>query len=262
MTIQPHYVPTRWAKDKITEGDRSFDIDIYDYEARAAVETYEKGKPWTFVGCEAPFNICEYCGKRAVHHDAIIIAVDGTNRGHPSTSHAKAAAAVYVHHDNTEYNDAVVMAANESKTPAYAVLVAARMALKAAVKIKKRNPSPAGFKKLQNRRGFFCEPVHKLTQVVIKTTSASLVHGMTKDVKRWKENGFVSASGKEIGYKECWEEMDKLVQELNDMGVVVDFWRVAKSKNKAATFLAGAAIDGLTVKDAMKTWVEENGRDV
>lgn len=87
------------------------------------------------------------------------------------------------------------------------------------------------------------EVLTELAWVVFKSDSEYLVKGMTSWIMKWKKNGFRTSTGAKVVNKEYFELLERLVVELNGLGVEVRFWHVPREYNQEADALANKALD-------------------
>lgn len=214
--------------------DRDFDLDEYDL----GVE--RRGSLWTFVACPEKEEIYDY---HAAHDDAIVIAVDGACRdnGRP---YAKAAIGIFVHRDNY-WNRASLFEDDQVATSQRAELFAGLKTLKIAKRIRERNSNP---------RYRSPGPYRRLRRVVIKSDSVFLVSGMTQWIYKWRNNGYINCRGLPVCNEDRFRQLEEAVEDLNDMDVQVQFWHVRRGDNEVADCLANAALDGVSVEDALQEY--------
>jgi ribonuclease HI len=179
------------------------------------VEIPDPDKLWTYVACdEGDCTPCEHGVCRAPHEDCIVIAVDGAckNNGTPL---AQAAIGVFVGVDS-KYNESRLLT-EPTVTNQIAELEAGILGLEQAIQIQK------------NR--FYDRQIE---QVVIKADSKYLVEGMTDWIFKWEKNGYQTAKRSPVVNRALFEKLQKLVEDLNGIGVKVLFWHVPRKFNKKA----------------------------
>ena len=67
---------------------------------------------------------------------------------------------------------------------------------------------------------------------------------MTKWIYKWRRNGYISCSGREVTNADLFEQLDHDVLDLNAVGVQIQFWWVSRDNNRQADQLANNALDG------------------
>lgn len=82
-----------------------------------------------------------------------------------------------------------------------------------------------------------------LRSVVVKTHSKFLVRGMTEEVIRWRQNGWINCNGVKTCNWQYYAEIDDRIEDLRRRGVNVAFWLVEKEQNEEARALAIDAIE-------------------
>jgi hypothetical protein len=255
-----HFAHEDYIKEKLRSSDRQFDISKYEHgPSTANVEVTLPNKSWTFVGCppsESENSMYFDPVVTVVHTDAIVIGVKGQCRRPKGTpvSNRKAAVGVYIHHGN-EYNDAFTISEEEPRTVEYATSMAALRALEIAQGIKKRNPTAEELEILKRNPKFFPEPIHKLSHVVIKTDCRNLVQNLTHMAK-WRAKALIPGNPQgnhtvKQQRQQIIMEIDETVNELNKLGVQVDFWSVKKNRTKESKVLAKAVLNNVSPADAM-----------
>lgn len=113
-----------------------------------------------------------------------------------------------------------------------------------------REQNPMGPARLNIAPG----PARSLRRVVIKSDSDYLVKGMTDWIYRWKRNSFVNQKGAAVVNADLFQDLDQSVEELNDLGVEVQFWHVPRARNVVADHLAKSALNGLSADEALYVW--------
>jgi ribonuclease HI len=83
----------------------------------------------------------------------------------------------------------------------------------------------------------------KPTHVIIKADSEYLVKGMTQWILKWEKNGFTIANGTEVVNRKLFEQCQIEVNELEERGVILQFWDIKRKWNKEADDLANTALD-------------------
>ncbi|KAL8686828.1 MAG: hypothetical protein Q9218_006836 [Villophora microphyllina] len=63
-----------------------------------------------------------------------------------------------------------------------------------------------------------------------------------------KKNGYKNAKGTAVTNADLFMEIDKLIDNLNELGIGVSFWHVPRVRNKEADLLANAALDEALVR--------------
>jgi ribonuclease HI len=91
-----------------------------------------------------------------------------------------------------------------------------------------------------------------LSQVVIKTDSTELFHGMTRLIFGWEQTNW-KEKGKPVPHSEIFKEIQHLVAELNNVEVQVLFWKVMRDNNDKAHDLARQALTERFGRNAIKS---------
>jgi ribonuclease HI len=172
-----------------------------------------------------------YCGNFYAHGHAIVIATDGVcrNEGRPD---AVAACGVFFNIDSN-HNKAFKVT-EERPTSQRAKLHAALYALNAFTKM-------VTFGNILRR--------HLITEVIIKSDSASLVDGMTRLIAAWRQNGYRNAHGENLNNKNLFRKLDRVCNDLERLNIRARFWLVPREENRQADKLASAALDGTPWRD-------------
>lgn len=84
----------------------------------------------------------------------------------------------------------------------------------------------------------------EMSQVIIKAHSEYVFKGMTEWTTKWAKNGWLNAKGLPVANRELFQEVEKKIKDLNEMGVEILFWQVTRSQNQDAEKLANSAFDG------------------
>ena len=66
-----------------------------------------------------------------------------------------------------------------------------------------------------------------------------------------EDNGYVNARDRPVCNADLFRKLDDAVEELSDEDVQVQFWHVGREENGEADCLANAALDGVSVDDAL-----------
>ena len=79
---------------------------------------------------------------------------------------------------------------------------------------------------------------------IIVTDSQYLVKSITKDISRWKTNGWKTSAGTGVKNKDLWEFLDSRLTILSNQEHDIDvvFWQVDRSETTEADRLANLAI--------------------
>ncbi len=85
----------------------------------------------------------------------------------------------------------------------------------------------------------------ELTQIVIKAHSEYVCRGMTEWVGKWKKTGWLNAKGIPVANGDLFQDVEKVILRLNEMGVEVLFWQVVRERNVEAEGLASSAFEGV-----------------
>ena len=169
--------------------------------------------------------ICPGCKQISNYTSAQLIAIDGGCRDNGKAS-ARSAIGVYFAAASTlNWSE---LLEGPIHTNQKAELAACRLALRAL------------FYYSTERWSFLGVP---LPIVIIKADSEYVVKGMTDWVFKWKQNGYRNAKGKPVTNAALFQEIDEMVQQLNEVGIVVLFWHVPREQNIEADALVNAAFD-------------------
>lgn len=79
--------------------------------------------------------------------------------------------------------------------------------------------------------------------VVVVCDSRYVVQGVTELVFRWKENGWKTSSRQPVVNSADFQELDELIDELQEEGIDVEFWKVDREDNGHADELAKRACE-------------------
>lgn len=219
MTTNAHCKSTdrEWALDRKFEPKLRYGDDINP----TSIEVGNYDDDWTYLACEDN-RPCRNCDCIAPHIDSIIIAVDGACRAN-GTPDAQAAVGVFVG-KTSRYNRSILLS-EPHMTNQIAELRAGIVALTQAMEVLRTDALGE-------------DP---LRTVVVKADSAYLVKGMTEWVFKWETNGYKSANRKPVKNSGLFQELVRLVSNLNASGVEVLFWQVPREMNKEADALANKA---------------------
>ena len=189
----------------------------------------QRNDKWRLAGCHHS-DICAHCGRYdTLHLGTIIIGTDGACRGN-GTPRARASIGVVVG-TQSRYNLSELIDEGPY-TNQRAELYAAFRALDQAATISTSDS-------LVDDEG---EPA-PLNAVIIKSDSEYLVKGMTEWVRKWEDNGYLTAKGKPVGNADLFQQLVGMVQFLAAEGVEVLFWHVPRKFNEEADELANRALD-------------------
>ncbi|KAI9656475.1 MAG: hypothetical protein M1821_004682 [Bathelium mastoideum] len=92
-------------------------------------------------------------------------------------------------------------------------------------------------------------------RLVIATDSSYVVEGCTQWIKRWRQNGWITATGKPVKNRDLWEEMVKEVDRWSEKGMEVQLWLIPRSLNSVADGLAKVA----ACLPSQETWTQQSG---
>jgi len=81
--------------------------------------------------------------------------------------------------------------------------------------------------------------------VVIATDSQLVVEGSTNWVKKWLANDWTSSSGHQVRNQDLWEKLLDGVDELDDCGLLVQFWHIPREWNTVADRAAKRAAENV-----------------
>lgn len=205
------------------------------------VEVEYKDAPWTFVGCPRFDH---------AHTDAIVIAVDGACRNN-GYSNAESGFGIFYHPENERWNAAESLEEyDKPRTNQRAELYACLEALNDVRSLRKLNST------FSQRKGVGPGPLRKISRAVIKSDSKYVVQGMTDWIYKWRINNFINSRGRDVVNEDLFMQADDLVEELDEMGVQVQFWHVPRCDNSFADCLANAGIDGRPADDALDDYLD------
>lgn len=69
-------------------------------------------------------------------------------------------------------------------------------------------------------------------QIVVASDSEYLVEGATAWVRKWTANGWRTSGGQAVKNRDLWEILLGEVERYHDVGVKVEFWRIARQWNE------------------------------
>jgi len=204
--------------------DRRFDpTAIYGKEFDLNALDYRTGFS-TAVPCPLSAHKCTDCKKLSPHVGALIIAIDGACRSTPSVWGPSSIGVFFA--KDSPWN-IVKRSSKPAAVSQRAELQACLAALQMAVTIK--------VEKLEE----------ELTQIVIKAHSEYVCRGMTEWVGKWKKTGWLNAKGIPVANGDLFQDVEKVILRLNEMGVEVLFWQVVRERNVEAEGLASSAFEGV-----------------
>ena len=159
---------------------------------------------------------------QVINHPTIGVYIDGACPGN-GTPAAKGGIGVYFGR-NSPYNLSAKVPADEPQTSQRAEVIAAIRALE---QIEVVNVDERSFEVF-----------------IIVTDSQYLVKSITKDISRWKTNGWKTSAGTDVKNKDLWEFLDSRLTILSNQeyGIDVVFWQVDRSETTEANRLANLAI--------------------
>ncbi|KAI0106416.1 ribonuclease H-like protein [Nemania sp. FL0031] len=176
------------------------------------------------------------CGRRSLHLDSLVIAVDGACPGNGTVHATKSAYGVFFGPDSANN-----IAARVPNYPGYlhtsqrAELCGAIAAILAA--------QPYIYEGGQ-WDCTECPTPCRVAHLIIKTDSAYLVNGITAHVEKWRRNGWRTAKGTEVKNQDLWTRLDDLCESLYESTQVsIDFWQVPRHQNTDADHLANLGLD-------------------
>ena len=191
-----------------------FDLDSNEY---SGINSPGQDYNFTFVPCQDDDVPCCDCGRRSVHTNEIIIAIDGACKAN-GTPDAQARIGVYFA-QYSMYN--ISMELQKALDPRPSNQKAELMACLTALE------------KLDE-----VESEDKLSQVVIKADSEFVVKSMTEWIFKWRKNGYKTSKGSPVTNADLFQSIDLKITGLNDDGIEVLFWYVPKARNQEADDLA------------------------
>jgi ribonuclease HI len=83
----------------------------------------------------------------------------------------------------------------------------------------------------------------KLCKLLIVTDSKYVVDGISDWIWKWKRNGWKTSNGTAVTNRDGFEELDRLVKQLEAKDTDVWFWHVPRALNREADRLAKEALD-------------------
>jgi ribonuclease HI len=81
-----------------------------------------------------------------------------------------------------------------------------------------------------------------INSFIIASDSAYLVNSVTDYIFKWRENGWITSSGKGVANIDLLRDLDDRLDNLQDARISVLFWKVDRSENEDADELAKMAI--------------------
>ncbi|KAF3280140.1 hypothetical protein TWF970_002897 [Orbilia oligospora] len=72
------------------------------------------------------------------------------------------------------------------------------------------------------------------TRITIATDSQYVVHGITRWIRTWVQEGWVTSKGRLVANRDLWEELLGVLRRLERSAVEVQFWRIPRQLNKIA----------------------------
>ena len=178
-------------------------------------------KNFTFLPCTY-HKRCRDCGRQTIHSDQILVAIKGTSKGEEETTESRSAIGIFFA-QKSEYNTTRLFE-DSAAASTRAELTACLDALRRVHSLHKAQAII-------------------VTQCVIKTDSANVVDGMTELIFKWKHNGFEKSRGGEVANYLLYYKIDEKVEEMNEDGIEVLFWRVPRAENQDAENLANKAFE-------------------
>jgi ribonuclease HI len=166
--------------------------------------------PWAFARCRPT----------SAHDDEIVIAVDGRRRPDSATGGPPAAIGVCVG-DNSPLNISRPLWDPDDNDKYRPKLRAAVAALELVLDIVTRADTHYAAHAAYLANG-------RLRQLILKTDSHYLHGGLSSSMARWRENGFVTVTGKRIKNDGLFRQLDRLLSNLETSGVTVLFWLVER----------------------------------
>jgi len=210
------FIPDDW----YVEGS-DFD-STYDYEGHPSRDNYDG---WTHLTCSSRCR-CPCCGRRNFcARDLLIIAIHGACSTSGTEKKRTGVGVWFGVQSPTSGSKHNVSRATDETTKEAAEIRAALVALESYSALKKD-----GLRKINDKT------------IILKTDSAHLVDGITKNIERWKARGWQSTTKKPVANKELWEKLEERVMNKTLHGTRVLFWKVPKGWNRQARVLAEAAL--------------------
>ncbi|KAF3162040.1 hypothetical protein TWF788_002151 [Orbilia oligospora] len=72
------------------------------------------------------------------------------------------------------------------------------------------------------------------TRITIATDSQYVVHGITRWIRTWVREGWVTSKRRLVANRDLWEELLEVLRRLEQYAVEVQFWRIPRQLNKIA----------------------------
>ncbi|KAM0721650.1 hypothetical protein Q7P37_002575 [Cladosporium fusiforme] len=215
--------------EELTERRRYIASEIFPGLDLGTFETYIVPYTFAFAPCEdcGGFDNCNDPGH---HIRARVIAVDGAckDNGGPA---ARAACGIFYNVDSPLNDSFLLHEAGVRPTNQRAELSAAIKALTTAKELYWSNSG-----------------MHMGSELIVKTDSAYMFHGITNWINNWRLNGYIDTNKHPVANADLFRKLDRLIFDLHrgPGNVQVRFWLVRRDINKAADKLANAAFDGVT----------------
>ena len=80
-------------------------------------------------------------------------------------------------------------------------------------------------------------------RVILACDSEYVVLGICDRVQRWKQRAWTTAAGIPVANKDLWESLLAKLEELDDRGIQVQFWRIPRELNEADSLAKEGALD-------------------
>ena len=166
----------------------------------------------------------------------MIIAIDGACPGNGSDQAAKSACGIHFGDGARNYALRVREKSGYTHTSQRAELHAAIAALDLAT-VYAINGGQSDCDLNQ------CPTPCRVVNLVIKSDSAYLVNSMTRDIHKWRTNGWMTAKKTAVKNKDLFVQIWNQVDKLEKMLTAVDFWLVPRDLNADADELANEGLN-------------------
>jgi ribonuclease HI len=83
----------------------------------------------------------------------------------------------------------------------------------------------------------------EICEVLIMTDCNHHVRGMGENIRRWEENGYMTANGTAVANADQFKVLHRLIQNIEGLGTQVQLWHVWKRAVPGAGSLAKEALN-------------------
>ncbi|KAK6536514.1 hypothetical protein TWF281_000742 [Arthrobotrys megalospora] len=94
---------------------------------------------------------------------------------------------------------------------------------------------------LRYRIWYYGQYGEEYNKITIATDSEYVVLGITKWIRTWGINGWITSNGKPVANRDLWEELLGVLRVHSQNGTAVEFWRIPRNLNTIADKAAKAA---------------------